>query len=98
MVINNTLEPDFEVVRASTIPIASRSFSTIIKSSVQQSVIETFDFAQANGVDFRLTFIGPDFDEPYPGPFNQRYMTELFEYGVRRGREPAFMDAPPIIE
>jgi len=98
MIINNTFKPDFEVVRASTIPIASRSFSTIIKSSVRQSVLETYDFALDNRAQFRLTFIGEDFDAPYPGPFDQTYMTKLFEYGVRRGRQPVFLDAPPIVD
>ena len=34
-----------------------------------------------DGVDFNLAMIEPDFQEPYKGPFDQGYMTALFEYG-----------------
>jgi hypothetical protein len=97
MIINNKLAPDFEVVRASTLPVASRSFSTIIKASARQTVLQTFDFARERGIKFALTFIGADFDAPYPGPFDRGYMNALFDYGYERGRSNrGWFDRPPF--
>lgn len=97
MIINNTLAPDFEVVRAAALPIAGRSFSTLIKSSARQTVIETYDFSNERGIDFNLTYIGDDFDEPYKRPFDRTYMNALFEYGLARGRSGAgWQDRPPF--
>ena len=85
MVINNRLFPDFQVVPASTIQVAARSLSTIVKSSASQTVAQTYDFARDRRIGFNLTYIGQDFDRPYEGPFNRAYMNDLFEYGYRRG-------------
>lgn len=86
MIINNRLFPDFEVVRATTIRVAARSLSTIVKSSALQTVAQTYEFARSRGIDFFLTYIGEDFEQEYEGPFNREYMNALFEYGYARGR------------
>lgn len=96
MIINNELEPSFEVVEARTIPIAERAFSTQIKASNQEGVLETYAFAERNGTVFRLTFIGNEFDAPRNEPFDQKYMRALFAYGLARGERAAFVDAPPF--
>jgi hypothetical protein len=97
MIINNSLAPSFEVVRASTLPIAGRSFSTLIKSSARQTVIETYDFTTERKIAFNLTFIGSDFTYPYGKPFDKAYMNALYEYGVARGRSgEGWLQAPPF--
>ncbi|MEM0907635.1 MAG: patatin-like phospholipase family protein [Pseudomonadota bacterium] len=97
IIINDTFEPDFEVVKAGTIPIAARSLATLAKSNTQRTVAQTYDFTQDRKFDFQLTFIGEDFDKPYPGPFNRAYMNTLFDYGVERGKAGAFFDEPPVL-
>ncbi|WP_108661603.1 patatin-like phospholipase family protein [Acuticoccus kandeliae] len=97
MIINNKLAPDFEVVRASALPVASRSFSTIIKSSARQTVVETFNFAKERDTKFRLTYIGNNFDAESKYPFDREYMNKLYDYGVERGRSgTAWLDRPPF--
>lgn len=96
MIINNELEPAFDVIPASTLAIAKRAFSTNIKASNQAGVLETFEFAEKNDAGFRVTFIGPDFAETPREPFDPKYMKALFAYGVERGRRRAFLDAPPL--
>lgn len=97
MIINNSLAPDFEVVRAAALPIAGRSFSTLIKASARQTVLETYDFSQERGIDFNLTFIGDDFTQPYERPFDREYMNALYQYGLARGRSGAgWNDTPPF--
>ncbi len=86
MIINNRLFPAFEVVEARTIDVAARSLSTIVKSSAFQTVAQTYAFAAERGIDFYLTYIAPDFEKEYEGPFNQEYMRALFAYGHARGR------------
>ena len=41
---------------------------------------------QRDRVGYNLTYIGTDFDVPYPGMFDHDYMTALFEYGRAKGR------------
>lgn len=76
--------------------MASRSISTIIKAS-RQTVLQTFDFARDCGIEFALTFIGAEFDAPYPGPFDRGYMNALFDNGYERGRcGRGWFDRPPF--
>lgn len=97
IIINNKLEPEFSVVPASALPIAGRSFSTLIKASAQQTVAQTFDFARDNRVGFALTFIGPDFQITSKKPFDRTYMNALYDYGLRRGRGGSgWVDHPPL--
>lgn len=86
MIINNRLFPNFEVVPARAVRVAARSLDTIVKSSAFQTVSETYAFAVERGIDFYLTYIAPDFERDYEGPFNQDYMRALFAYGFARGR------------
>jgi len=39
-----------------------------------------------DGIPFNLAYIGPDFTEKLPAPFDQRYMRDLFDYGYQRAR------------
>ncbi|MBB4305590.1 hypothetical protein GGD81_004671 [Rhodobium orientis] len=97
MVINNKLAPEFDVVRVSAIPVAGRSFSTLIKSSAQQTVLQTYDFTRKNDVGFFLTFIGSDFDFDRGDMFDQAYLNALYDYGLRRGSSgKGWHEEPPF--
>jgi hypothetical protein len=53
--------------------------------------------AERDGVEFRLAWVGPDFDVPYSAPFEPAYMQALFAYGQRRMREgTAWRREPPL--
>jgi hypothetical protein len=42
--------------------------------------------AQRDGVEFRMAYIGSDFGVVYDQPFDQTYMTPLFDYGFQKAR------------
>jgi hypothetical protein len=64
-----------------TLAIAGRAVSTLIASNGIGDMYRIYTTTRRDGVDFNLAMIEPDFQEPYKGPFDQGYMTALFEYG-----------------
>lgn len=42
--------------------------------------------AERDGIDFRMAYIGSEFTIAYDRPFDQTYMTPLFQYGFDKAR------------
>ena len=54
--------------------------------------------AQRDGVDFNLAFIGADFNQVLPSPFDAAYMRALYDYGYQRGsRGYDWAKKPPLL-
>ncbi len=88
IVINNHIEPQFEVVEAGLLPTISRSFSTLIKNDAKDTLFATAAFVGPER--FNLTWIDGGFDEQLsanpgvsPG-FNTPYMQLLYRYGYEK--------------
>ena len=45
-----------------------------------------YNVALRDSIDFNLAYIGSDFNETLPSPFDPGYMRALFDYGYQRGR------------
>jgi predicted acylesterase/phospholipase RssA len=71
-------------VRRLTLPIASRAVSLMIASSGLNDMIRIYATTSRDHVGYHLAYIGDDFTRPYKGPFDQRYMRALFQYGFDR--------------
>jgi hypothetical protein len=69
-----------------TLAIAGRAVSTLIASNGIGDMYRIYTTTRRDGVDFNLAMIEPDFQEPYKGPFDQGYMTALFEYGRTKAK------------
>lgn len=82
---NARLDPGWSQVERRTLSIAGRAVSTLIFTSGFNDVIRMYNQTRADRVDFNLAFIGDDFTETLPGPFDQGFMRALFEYGRRQG-------------
>jgi hypothetical protein len=81
VIINNRLEPEFEVVEASALPLLSRSLSSLIKTHARLTLLATYEFTRKRKIGFNLTFIGDDFpSEPKPS-FETPYMRSVYKYG-----------------
>jgi len=63
MIVNDRLEPRYELTDLSAPDIARRSFAAVVTANTRLNVAGTYRFAQDNGIDFALTFIGNDFEE-----------------------------------
>ena len=83
---NARLDPEWAVVERRTLGIAGRAISTMIAASGYNDVIRIYNNTQRDGIGYNLAFIGSDFNEQLPSPFNQAYMRALFDYGFERGR------------
>ena len=84
---NSHLDPQWADTRRSTLGIASRAISTMIAASGMNDVVRMYNATQQDGIDFNLAYIGSDFTQKTPAPFDQGYMRSLFDYGYQRARQ-----------
>ncbi len=85
VVMNGKLSPDFEVVRASTLPIVTRSFETSVRANTRSTLLASYQFAKNRNWEFNVAAIDPDYPKPSSIAFDAAYMQQLFEYGYQRG-------------
>ncbi len=83
---NGRLDPEWASTERSTLGIAARAIASMIAASGINDVIRMYNTTLHDGVDYRLAYIGPDFTEKLPAPFDQTYMRALFDYGYQRAR------------
>jgi len=95
ILMNNKIEPEFQVVQNRTLEIAARSSSTLIKAQTRSILYTTYDFARRNKYGFNLTYIETE-RPPSPTGFDTAYMRALFQYGYDRARSGhAWSKSPP---
>jgi predicted acylesterase/phospholipase RssA len=83
---NGRLDPEWASTERSTMGIASRAISTMIAASGINDVIRIYNTTQRDGIDYNLAYIGSDFNQKLPAPFDQGYMRALYDYGYQRAR------------
>ncbi len=95
ILINNKVEREFQLVTNSTVEIAARSSSTMLKTQTRSILYNTYAFARRNKFGFNLTYI--EGDRPLsPAGFDTAYMRELFQYGYDRARSGhVWSQSPP---
>ena len=95
---NGRLDPEWAAVERRTLGIAGRAISTMIAISGYNDVTRIYTIAQRDGVDFNLAFIGADFNQVLPSPFDAAYMRALYDYGYQRGsRGYDWAKKPPLL-
>lgn len=93
---NARLDPGWAQVERRTLSIAGRAVSTLIFVSGFNDVIRMHAQAMNDRVDFNLAYIGDDFTQALPGPFDKDFMRALFDYGYAQGRAGyAWAKSPP---
>ena len=86
VLINNKLDPDFQVVPDRNINIAGRSVSTMVKDQTRSVIFGTYEFARENGLGFNLSYNDAT-GLPDSGPgFDTGYMRQLHQYGYEKAR------------
>jgi hypothetical protein len=86
IVINGKVAPYFEVVKASTLSIVTRSFETSVRANTRNTLIASYQFAKSRKWGFNLASIDPDYPNATTQGFDPVYMQHLFEYGYQRGK------------
>ena len=93
---NAFLEPDYQGIKRSVMPIASRSISNLIRTQGVGDLYQIYALAKRDGNDFNLAFIPPDFAEAPTEGFDPVYMGKLFELGYELARNGYdWKKAPP---
>jgi hypothetical protein len=95
IVMNGKLSPDFEVVKASTLPIVTRSFETSVRANTRNTLLASYQFAKGRNWKFNLTSVDPDYPKPNSLGFDQAYMQQLFHYAYQRGRSGILWQSTP---
>lgn len=89
VIVNNRLTPEFQVVQGSTIPVLSRSLSSLIKTHSRITLVATREFTRARNIDFKLAYIGDDFPTEPRSSFETPYMQSVFKYGYDKAARGA---------
>ncbi len=96
---NAKLDANWASTSRRTMSIAGRAVETMIAASGFNDVTRIWLNAERDDVEYRLAFIGPEFDVPYTTPFNPDYMRPLFENGYARARGGFdWSRRPPLVE
>ncbi|MEI6161909.1 MAG: hypothetical protein WCP77_18895 [Roseococcus sp.] len=96
---NAKLDANWAATDRRTMSIAGRAVETMIASSGFNDVMRIWLNSQRDDVEYRLAYIGSDFDVPYTTPFNPAYMGPLFDYGyARAARGYDWARNPPLVE
>jgi predicted acylesterase/phospholipase RssA len=94
---NGRLDSEWAAVDRRSVSIAGRAISSMIASSGFNDAVRLYFFAQRDGVDYNLAFIGPDFTQRLESPFEQGYMRALYAFGFERARAGyPWAKAPPL--
>ena len=95
MIVNNKLNGEFKLVNPKTIPIASRSISLNLRSSMGSTVDLSYLYAKARGIDFNMSFIEKDYPDEGHKLFETAYMRRLYDFGLKLGQSPGFWKKRP---
>ena len=86
LIRNGRLDAEWAMVDRRSISIAARAVSSMIAASGFNDAVRLYFFAQRDGVDFNLAYIGSDFTTKLESPFEPSFMRALYAYGYERGR------------
>jgi hypothetical protein len=92
---NGKVSPEQEVVKATTLQIASRSISTLIKSQNEGELYRIYRIALDGGADFNFLSVPATFDFKSNEIYDPKYQTALYAEGLKEGRKGIWLKAPP---
>jgi predicted acylesterase/phospholipase RssA len=81
---NGRLDPEWAAVERRTLSIAQRAIATMIAASGYNDVIRIYNNTQRDNIGYNLAYIGTDFTEVLPSPFDPKFMRDLFDYGYQK--------------
>lgn len=101
VLVNNKIDPVFQVVDNGTVAVAARALSTVIKREGRNNVLSAYAFAANRGIGFHLAYIASDApdlpSEDAQEQFSTSYMQEMFARGEAEGRQPSpWASRPPL--
>ncbi len=96
VVRNSPLNPDWETVHPSILPIANVSIDSLIRTQGIGDMYRIYLDCQRDGIDFNLAYIPEGFDATPKEDFDPVYMGKLFDFAYELAKEGyPWSDAPP---
>jgi hypothetical protein len=95
IVVNSSLQPEFQVVERSTPTILAQAVSTAIKADLRVLLDRAYVAAKNSGIGFNVATIAPSFNAPSRGAFDPDYMKALFNVGYDQGKSASPFAAEP---
>jgi hypothetical protein len=92
---NGKASPEQEVVKPTTLKIASRAISTLIKSQNQGELYHIYRIALDAGADFNFMSVPASFDYTTTQIYDPQYQAALYAEGIKEGRRNIWMKSPP---
>jgi predicted acylesterase/phospholipase RssA len=84
---NSFLDPNYQGMNRSIIPIASRTIDSLIRTQGIGDLYQIYTLCKRDGNDFNLAYIPSDFNEEPSEGFDPIYMGKLFELGYQMALE-----------
>ncbi|WP_291299502.1 patatin-like phospholipase family protein [Elioraea sp.] len=84
---NGRLDPNWSRTERQTLGIIGRAIDTMITMSGANDVMRIYNATRADGIGFNLAYIGDDFTQVSPQPFDNPYMRSLFDFAYARARQ-----------
>jgi len=93
---NSFLEPDYQGINRSVLPIESRSIDSLIRTQGIGDLYQIYALCKRDGNDFNLAYIPAEFTEKPKEWFDPVYMGKLYELGYRMASKGyPWIKAPP---
>ncbi|MEH3116177.1 MAG: patatin-like phospholipase family protein [Methylorubrum populi] len=87
LVVNNRLEPEFQMASRTTLSVLGRTMSAAIKAQTRAALALTRTYAERTGLDLRVALIDGRFTKTSEKPFDRAYMQALFAHGEALARD-----------
>jgi hypothetical protein len=84
IIINNRLNPEFQVVEGAAVPVLARSLSSLIKTHARLTLVATREYTRNRKIEFNLAYIDEDFPAEPKSSFATSYMRSVFDYGRKK--------------
>lgn len=82
---NARLDSQWRQIERSTLTIMGRAVEQLIQVQGFGDLYRNYLITKRDGMDFKLAYIGSDFNTPHPDDFDRKYMDALFTYGYNLG-------------
>ena len=90
------MEPDYQGINRSMLPIASRSIDSLIRTQGIGDLYQIYALCERDGNDFNLAYIPAEFTEEPSEVFDPVYMGKLYELGYQMASKVyPWIKAPP---
>ena len=103
ILVNNKIDPSFQVIENSTVAVAARALSTVLKREGRNNVLSSYAYAASHGIGYHLAYIDADAPDVPSGDtaeqFSTSYMQGIFARGEAQGRSASpWVGRPPLAQ